>query len=83
MFSGLFDCISYMFLCGDGQNKATGLLFNTPDDFLECAKQLMSDDDLRRRLCENAAEYVARCHSLEVEQRRYIDVVQRYLLDQI
>eukprot|EP00043_Microstomoeca_roanoka_P013599 m.133372 g.133372 ORF g.133372 m.133372 type:complete len:75 (+) comp15799_c0_seq3:186-410(+) len=43
MFSGLFDCISYMFLCGDGQNKATGLLFNTPDDFLECAKQLMSD----------------------------------------
>eukprot|EP00043_Microstomoeca_roanoka_P013598 m.133362 g.133362 ORF g.133362 m.133362 type:complete len:337 (+) comp15799_c0_seq2:249-1259(+) len=65
------------------QHRATGLLFNTPDDFLECAKQLMSDDDLRRRLCENAAEYVARCHSLEVEQRRYIDVVQRYLLDQI
>jgi glycosyltransferase involved in cell wall biosynthesis len=53
-----------------------GLLFNTSDEFIECAKSLMRDSSFARRLCSNAQEFIRENHSPEAERRGYAELVE-------
>ncbi|XP_076435001.1 glycosyltransferase 1 domain-containing protein 1-like isoform X2 [Babylonia areolata] len=63
------------------EDGRTGLLFDSPQEFREKASALMSDAERRGRMVVEAAQYVARHHSLQQEEAAYVSVVQRCLVN--
>lgn len=56
----------------------TGLLFDTPEKFLEQAKRLLFEPRLRRDITKNAMDFVSIHHSLEREKQFYTDMCLQY-----
>lgn len=56
------------------QNE-TGLLFDTPEEFVERAKALFADPYQTTSIVRNAAAMVAKHHSPEVEQAAYRRII--------
>ncbi|RDD41084.1 Glycosyltransferase 1 domain-containing protein 1 [Trichoplax sp. H2] len=53
----------------------TGLLFNTPEEFIGLAKYLLSSHQLRDALVRHAVNYVEAEHSLSKEMETYCNIV--------
>ncbi|EDV22438.1 uncharacterized protein TRIADDRAFT_59037 [Trichoplax adhaerens] len=53
----------------------TGLLFNTPEEFIGLAKYLLSSHQLRDALVRHAVNYVEAEHSLSEEMETYCNIV--------
>ncbi|CAL1616193.1 unnamed protein product [Knipowitschia caucasica] len=49
----------------------TGLLYSSPQDFVDQSQRLLSDHELRERLVRNGKVYVEEHHSLKQEQETY------------
>ncbi|XP_053557829.1 glycosyltransferase 1 domain-containing protein 1 isoform X2 [Bombina bombina] len=57
------------------KHEDTGLLFSTPQDFVQLAKRLMREPALKRRIITNAREYVHINHSWMLERDRYHNLI--------
>ncbi|XP_077996003.1 glycosyltransferase 1 domain-containing protein 1-like [Glandiceps talaboti] len=57
------------------KHNSSGLLFNTPQDFIKQAERLVDSEELCQRLVTNAKEYVTHEHSLATEKKTYIELV--------
>lgn len=53
----------------------TGMLYDTPDDFVATARALLDDDTLRRRITARARRVVACAHGLDDERDAYLRLV--------
>ncbi|OCU01991.1 hypothetical protein XELAEV_18007751mg [Xenopus laevis] len=53
------------------KHEDTGLLFSTPQEFVQLSKRLMNEPDLNRRIVSNAKRYVNTNHSWELERETY------------
>ncbi|KAK3581912.1 hypothetical protein CHS0354_005519 [Potamilus streckersoni] len=59
----------------------TGLLFESPQDFIKKAEQLLNDEALRWRLQAEALEYVRREHCCEKEAKMYLSLLEEIVED--
>ncbi|XP_066459498.1 glycosyltransferase 1 domain-containing protein 1 isoform X1 [Eleutherodactylus coqui] len=57
-------------------HKNTGLLFSNPQEFVKMAKRLMSEPNLKRKITNNAKNYIRTHHSWELERETYQNLVQ-------
>nr|XP_048289645.1 glycosyltransferase 1 domain-containing protein 1 isoform X1 [Myodes glareolus] len=53
------------------EHGVTGLLFTTPQEFIQLAKRLVSDPVLEKEIVTNGREYVRTYHSWQVERDTY------------
>ncbi|XP_063310410.1 glycosyltransferase 1 domain-containing protein 1 isoform X1 [Pelobates fuscus] len=53
------------------KHEDNGLLFSTPQEFVQLSKRLMNEPDLKRRIISNAKEYIQTHHSWEIEREKY------------
>lgn len=53
------------------QHKITGLLFSSPQDFVDQSQRLLSDHELRETLVRSGKDYVEEHHSLKQERETY------------
>ncbi|XP_038200775.1 glycosyltransferase 1 domain-containing protein 1 isoform X4 [Arvicola amphibius] len=53
------------------EHEVTGLLFTTPQEFIQLAKRLVSDPVLEKEIVTNGREYVRTYHSWQVERDTY------------
>uniref|UniRef100_A0A6I8RRE0 Glycosyltransferase 1 domain-containing protein 1 n=1 Tax=Xenopus tropicalis TaxID=8364 RepID=A0A6I8RRE0_XENTR len=53
------------------KHEDTGLLFSTPQEFVQLSKRLMTEPELKRRIVSNAKRYVNSNHSWELERDTY------------
>ncbi|KAM8961608.1 glycosyltransferase 1 domain-containing protein 1 [Pelodytes ibericus] len=53
------------------KHEENGLLFSTPQEFVQLSKRLMSEPALKRRIISNAKKYVQTHHSWELEREIY------------
>ncbi|XP_019616697.1 PREDICTED: glycosyltransferase 1 domain-containing protein 1-like isoform X2 [Branchiostoma belcheri] len=60
-------------------HKETGLLFNSPEEFVSEAKCLLSDEDLYKTITAKAQDYVNMHHSGEVEKQTYCRLISSVL----
>lgn len=58
------------------QHEDTGLLFSSPKEFVKLAKRLMSEPDLKRKITNNAKNYIYTHHSWKLERETYQNLVQ-------
>uniref|UniRef100_A0A8C6Y7I1 Glycosyltransferase 1 domain containing 1 n=1 Tax=Naja naja TaxID=35670 RepID=A0A8C6Y7I1_NAJNA len=58
-------------------HQTTGLLYSTPQEFVQQAKTLMKDPVLYREVVRKAHEYVLKHHSWEKERKVYQNLVLR------
>ncbi|XP_071944541.1 glycosyltransferase 1 domain-containing protein 1-like [Antedon mediterranea] len=58
-------------------HEETGLLFNTPQEFIHYAKLLRKDECFRKRIIRNAEDYLTANHSTEKERANYCKVVAK------
>lgn len=61
------------------QHKETGLLFDTPEQFVKLARELRESPSLRNYLTTNAKTYVSKHHSLEKESKTYQWLVEKLI----
>ncbi|XP_077149388.1 glycosyltransferase 1 domain-containing protein 1 isoform X2 [Ranitomeya variabilis] len=61
----------------------TGLLFSNPKEFVKLAKRLMSEPDLKRKITNNAKNYICTRHSWELERETYQNLVQSCLSEEL
>ncbi|XP_056389611.1 glycosyltransferase 1 domain-containing protein 1 isoform X2 [Hyla sarda] len=64
-------------------HENTGLLFSTPKEFVKLAKRLMSEPDLKRKITNNAKNYIRSHHSWELERETYQNLVQICLAEEL
>ncbi|XP_077996398.1 glycosyltransferase 1 domain-containing protein 1-like [Glandiceps talaboti] len=57
------------------KHNSSGLLFNTPQEFIKQAERLVDSEELCQHLVSNAKEYVTHEHSLATEKKTYIELV--------
>lgn len=57
----------------------TGLLYNSKIEFIEYAKRLMEDSELRRQLGENAKTLIAEQHSSLDEAQKFLEIYRKLL----
>ncbi|KAG8597466.1 hypothetical protein GDO81_002290 [Engystomops pustulosus] len=62
-------------------HEDTGLIFSNPTEFVKLAKRLMSEPDLKRKITNNAKNYIRSHHSWELERETYQNLVQICLTD--
>ncbi|CAH1232414.1 GLT1D1 [Branchiostoma lanceolatum] len=60
-------------------HKETGLLFNSPQEFVSEAKCLLGDADLRKTITAKAQDYVNTHHSGEAEKQTYCRLISSVL----
>jgi len=53
------------------KQRETGLLFNTPEEFVTLAKELKESPSLCHYITTNAKKYVCEHHSIEGEKKTY------------
>ncbi|XP_075032894.1 glycosyltransferase 1 domain-containing protein 1 [Mixophyes fleayi] len=53
------------------KHEDTGLLFSTPQEFVQLSKRLMSEPTLKRKIIYNAKQYIHTNHSWELERETY------------
>uniref|UniRef100_A0A2D4FQU0 Glycosyl transferase family 1 domain-containing protein n=1 Tax=Micrurus corallinus TaxID=54390 RepID=A0A2D4FQU0_MICCO len=58
-------------------HQTTGLLYSTPQEFVQQAKTLMKDPVLYREIVRKGHEYVLKHHSWEKERKVYQNLVLR------
>ncbi|KAG7480658.1 hypothetical protein MATL_G00058570 [Megalops atlanticus] len=58
------------------RHEDTGLLFSTPQDFINVSKRLLGDRPLLERVVKNGKRYVEECHSSAKERIAYQRLVQ-------
>ncbi|KAM3825894.1 glycosyltransferase 1 domain-containing protein 1 isoform 1-T1 [Vipera latastei] len=58
-------------------HQTTGLLYSTPQEFVQLAKTLIKDPLLHREIIRKAHEYVLKHHSWEKERKVYQNLVLR------
>ncbi|XP_078599499.1 glycosyltransferase 1 domain-containing protein 1-like isoform X1 [Branchiostoma floridae x Branchiostoma japonicum] len=56
-------------------HKETGLLFNSPEEFVSEAKCLLGDEHLRKTITAKARDYVNKHHSGETEKQTYCRLI--------
>lgn len=59
------------------KHRESGLLFDTPQEFVKLAKELMNSPSLRTRLTANAKTYICEHHSTENERNTYKWIVDK------
>ncbi|XP_078362575.1 glycosyltransferase 1 domain-containing protein 1-like [Oculina patagonica] len=59
------------------KHRETGLLFNTPEEFITLARELKKSPSLRSRITVNAKNYVCEHHSIEGEKKTYKWLVEK------
>ncbi|RUS89783.1 hypothetical protein EGW08_002486 [Elysia chlorotica] len=59
----------------------TGLLFDSPQSFLQQAQSLLASPDLRSRITREARAYICRHHNLDTERADYSRLLQQCLRD--
>ncbi|XP_028679854.1 glycosyltransferase 1 domain-containing protein 1 isoform X1 [Erpetoichthys calabaricus] len=57
------------------KHEETGLLFSSPQEFIQLSKKLMQDASLRQRLVLNAKAYVTERHSTDMERLTYQQLI--------
>ncbi|KAM3939937.1 glycosyltransferase 1 domain-containing protein 1 [Leptodactylus fuscus] len=57
------------------QHEDTGLLFSNPKEFVKLATKLMSEPDLKRKITNNAKNYIHTHHSWALERETYQNLV--------
>ncbi|XP_012941213.1 glycosyltransferase 1 domain-containing protein 1 [Aplysia californica] len=67
--------------CAIVSNGLTGLLFDSPQMFLEKAQLLLSSSDVRQTLVTNARRYVNDQHNMEKERHAYISLLQQCIAE--
>ncbi|XP_072033962.1 glycosyltransferase 1 domain-containing protein 1-like [Amphiura filiformis] len=58
------------------QHRITGLLYQTPQEFIAEAKEILSNQTLRTSLACEAKKYVAKHHSVDEEKLCYLQIIQ-------
>uniref|UniRef100_A0A3B4A3A3 Glycosyl transferase family 1 domain-containing protein n=1 Tax=Periophthalmus magnuspinnatus TaxID=409849 RepID=A0A3B4A3A3_9GOBI len=53
------------------EHEITGLLYSSPQDFVDQSQRLLSDPELRERLVRNGKVYVEEHHSMKQERETY------------
>lgn len=53
------------------QHEITGLLYSSPQDFVDQSQRLLSDHELRETLVRSGKDYVEEHHSLKQERETY------------
>ncbi|ESP02422.1 hypothetical protein LOTGIDRAFT_172079 [Lottia gigantea] len=69
-------------ICGNRDlitHKLTGLLFNTPQEFVKEAKYLIMVPNLRETLIAEAKVHVSKQHSSLVEEKKYCELISKCL----
>jgi len=61
------------------QHRITGFLFDTPKECRSLSEQLLSGNNLRKEIVDNAKRYVSVKHSLERERSVYCELVDSIL----
>ncbi|XP_064620301.1 glycosyltransferase 1 domain-containing protein 1-like isoform X2 [Lineus longissimus] len=56
-------------------HRQTGMLYDTPQEFIECAQELIDDTSLREHVIDNAASLVQEKHSCDVEKTAYLALI--------
>ncbi|XP_054852652.1 glycosyltransferase 1 domain-containing protein 1 [Eublepharis macularius] len=56
-------------------HKTTGLLYSSPQEFIQLSKTLISDPSLQREIVTRAKEYVTKHHSWDHERKAYQNMV--------
>lgn len=59
------------------QHRDSGLLFDTPEEFVELARELTESPTLHTHLTTNAKKYVSEYHSIEMERKTYRWLVEK------
>ncbi|KAM4710280.1 glycosyltransferase 1 domain-containing protein 1 [Discoglossus pictus] len=57
------------------KHEETGLLFSTPQEFVQLSKRLMNDPNLKRRIISKAKQYVQTNHSWMLEREKYQNLI--------
>ncbi|KAM4808128.1 glycosyltransferase 1 domain-containing protein 1 [Rhinophrynus dorsalis] len=57
------------------KHEETGLLFSSPQEFVQLSKRLMSEPALKRRIISNAKQYVKTNHSWKLERENYQNLI--------
>ncbi|XP_075689517.1 glycosyltransferase 1 domain-containing protein 1 isoform X1 [Rhinoderma darwinii] len=65
------------------RHEHTGLLFSNPKEFVKLAKRLMSEPDLKRKITNNAKNYISAHHSWELERKTYQNLVHICLTEEL
>lgn len=60
------------------KHRETGILYNSPEEFVALAKELKKSLTLRKYITTNAKNYVGEHHSLEKETKTY-----KWLVDKL
>ncbi|XP_063820677.1 glycosyltransferase 1 domain-containing protein 1 isoform X2 [Pseudophryne corroboree] len=58
------------------KHEDTGLLFSTPQEFVQLSKRLISEPDLKKKIIYNAKQYIRTYHSWKLERETYQYLVQ-------
>ncbi|XP_060105446.1 glycosyltransferase 1 domain-containing protein 1 [Heteronotia binoei] len=56
-------------------HKATGLLYSSPQEFIQLSQSLIDDPSLKRELVARAKEYITQHHSWDQEREAYQNLV--------
>ncbi|KAJ7333825.1 Glycosyl transferases group 1 [Desmophyllum pertusum] len=59
------------------KHRESGLLFNTPEEFVTLAKELKESPSLHNHITTNATKYVSEHHSVEAERKTYKWLVKK------
>lgn len=59
------------------QHRETGLLYDTPEQFVELARELKESPSLRTLLTKNAKTYLSKHHSVDKETKTYRCLVEK------
>ncbi|KAL4660418.1 glycosyltransferase 1 domain-containing protein 1 [Arapaima gigas] len=57
-------------------HEETGLLYSSPQEFVDLSKRLLRDRCLLERLVRNGKQYTEECHSISKERRAYQKLVE-------
>ncbi|KAM9330877.1 glycosyltransferase 1 domain-containing protein 1 [Gastrophryne carolinensis] len=59
------------------KHEETGLIFATPQEFVQLSRRLIKDPALKRNIIHNAKQYVCTNHSWQLERETYQTLVQQ------
>ncbi len=57
-------------------HQETGLVYNTPDEFLDYTEQIMNNNELRQMLGKNAKDFVDQHHNSQKEAKHLLNIYQ-------
>lgn len=61
------------------KHKETGILYNSPEEFIALAKELKKSPQLRNYITTNAKKYIGEHHSVEKETKTYKWLVKKLI----